>query len=240
MKPSPAFQFYPSDWLSSQRVQMMTLEEEGAYIRLIASCWQHGSIPADPERCARLLGKGGSTTLATVVQAMFQPDPNDRTKLVHDRLLQEREKQKTWREKSAAGGKKSAEKRAEKAKNAPVSPSVVKGGSRVVEPPYQPNGNSSSSSSSSISTESLTLPFASKEFEEAWKKWQKHRVELKKKLTPTMMESQFSDMLKMGEKRAIAMIHFTVSKGWQGLREECDSGFGSFPTVNKPKYQSCL
>ena len=74
----------------------------------------------------------------------------------------------------------------------------------------------------------------------SWKKWQKHRFELKKKLTPTMMESQFSDMLKMGEKRAIAMIHFTVSKGWQGLREECDSGFGSLPTVNKPKYQSCL
>jgi uncharacterized protein YdaU (DUF1376 family) len=90
------------------------------------------------------------------------------------------------------------------------------------------------------STESLTLPFASKEFEEAWKKWQKHRTELKKKLTPTMMEAQFSDMLKMGEKRAIAMINFTVSKGWQGLREECDSGFGALPTVTKPKYQSCL
>jgi len=90
------------------------------------------------------------------------------------------------------------------------------------------------------STESLTLPFASKEFEAAWKKWQKHRTELKKKLTPTMMEAQFSDMLKMGEKRAIAMINFTVSKGWQGLREECDSGFGTLPTVTKPKYQSCL
>jgi uncharacterized protein YdaU (DUF1376 family) len=90
------------------------------------------------------------------------------------------------------------------------------------------------------STESLTLPFASLEFEAAWKKWQKHRTELKKKLTPTMMEAQFSDMLKMGEKRAIAMINFTVSKGWQGLREECDSGFGTLPTVTKPKYQSCL
>jgi uncharacterized protein YdaU (DUF1376 family) len=149
MKSPPAFQFYPADWLSSQRVQMLTLEEEGAYIRLVASCWQHGSIPADPEKCARLIGKGASTTLATVVQAMFQPDPNDSTKLVHDRLDLEREKQANWRQKSAEGGKKSAEKRAANAKNKIDSPSKTKGGSRVVEPPHQPNANSSSSSSSS-------------------------------------------------------------------------------------------
>lgn len=149
-KPAPAFQFYPADWISSQRVQMLSLEEEGAYIRLVASCWQHGSIPADAEKCARLIGKGCSTTLATVVQAMFQPHPNDGTKLVHDRLEMEREKQALWRQKSADGGRKSAEKRAEKAKSKEPSPGESKGGSRVVEPPYQPNGNSSSSSSSSI------------------------------------------------------------------------------------------
>lgn len=120
----------------------MSLEEEGAYIRLLSSCWKHGSIPANPEQCARLIGKGASTTLATVVQAMFQPDPSDPMKLVHDRLDMERRKQAEWREKSAEGGRKSAEKRAK-------SSSKSKGGSRVVQPPYQPKGNSSSSSSSS-------------------------------------------------------------------------------------------
>ena len=45
---SPAFQFYPSDYTSSQRVRLLTLEEEGAYINLLCSCWLHGSIPADP------------------------------------------------------------------------------------------------------------------------------------------------------------------------------------------------
>lgn len=117
---SPSFQFYPSDWLGSQRVQMLTLEEEGAYIRLLASCWQHGSIPADPEMAAKIIGKGGSTTLATTVLTMFQP-AKEQGRMTHDRLELEREKQAAWRAKSSAGGKKSAEMR-----------SNLKGGSTTV------------------------------------------------------------------------------------------------------------
>jgi len=86
----------------------MTLEEEGAYIRLLSFCWQHGSIPSDPEKIARLIGKGASTTLATTLATMFEPGGEG---LVHRRLEEEREKQKEWRDKSAAGGKKSAESR---------------------------------------------------------------------------------------------------------------------------------
>ena len=156
----PAFQFYPSDWLASQRVAMMSLEEEGTYIRLLSYCWLHGSIPADPAKCCRLVGKGGSTTVVTVVQAMFAPHPDDADKLVHDRLEAERIKQEIWRKKSSDGGKRSAEGR--------KRPTVV-------QPPLQgwlPNGGnqkatlqSSSSSSSSSSTatsdpdpDSLPLP----------------------------------------------------------------------------------
>lgn len=109
---SPAFQFYTSDYLGSQRVQMLSLEEEGAYIRLLCYCWQHGSIPSDPEKCARLIGKSSSTTLARVVQAMFIASEND-AELIHDRLDEQREKQRVWKEKCSAGGRKSAEIRQE-------------------------------------------------------------------------------------------------------------------------------
>lgn len=118
---------------------MMTLEEEGAYIRLLAFCWEHGTIPSDPEACARLIGKGASTTLATKVQAMFNRSVDGST-MRHLRLDEERRKQALWSEKSAAGGRKSAEIRAK-----------LKGGSTtvsmVVEKCLEPNGNSSSSSS---------------------------------------------------------------------------------------------
>jgi uncharacterized protein YdaU (DUF1376 family) len=138
---SPAFQFYPADYLSSQRVQMMTLEEEGAYIRLLCYCWLHGTIPADLDMIARIIGKGGSTTVARVVQAMFNQHPTNPALLVHERLETERKKQAAWREKSAEGGRRSGKARANKqlAKDKPQT----KGGSTVVQPPYEPKPNSS-------------------------------------------------------------------------------------------------
>ena len=106
---------------------MMTLEEEGAYIRLVAYCWQHGTIPRDPKEAARLIGKGASTTLAANVLKMFSP-ARERGRLIHDRHEEIRERQEAWRQKSAEGGRKSAEMRS-------------KGGSTVVQPPLQPKGN---------------------------------------------------------------------------------------------------
>lgn len=148
MNKSPAFQFYPSDWLGSQRVSLMTLEEEGAYIRLLAYCWRHGSLPADPEAVARLIGKGASTTLASRVLTMFQPPLvpplvpplSGGTVLVHDRLEDERSKQLRWSEKSSEGGRKSAQLRKSRVVQPPYAPPL--------QPPLVPLGNSSSSSSS--------------------------------------------------------------------------------------------
>lgn len=113
---------------------MMSLEEEGAYIRLVAYCWQHGSIPSDPALAAKLIGKGASTTLATTVLTMFEQN-GESGRLIHDRLEEERIKQELWREKSVSGGRKSAEMRAK-----------LKGGSTVVEKCLKPNVNSPSSS----------------------------------------------------------------------------------------------
>lgn len=102
MNKSPAFQWYPRDILSSARVQELSLEEEGAYRRLLDFCWLNGSIPADPERCARLIGKGACIRIADAVQKLFTPHPDDPTKLIHDRLELEREKQETNRNKKKA------------------------------------------------------------------------------------------------------------------------------------------
>lgn len=132
---SPSFQFYPSDWLGSQRVSLLSLEEEGAYIRLLAFCWDHGSIPSDPKKCARLIGKGASTTIATVVQGFFTLVRENNDQMTHPRLEREREKQRVWSEKSKKGG---------------ISSGIVrrrsKGGYTVVQPPYEPNTNSPSPS----------------------------------------------------------------------------------------------
>lgn len=102
MAKSPAFQWYPRDILSSARVAEMSLAEEGAYRRLIDYCWLNGSIPADPIRAARVVGKGCSKEIAQAVLPMFIPDPADPTRLIHDRLEEEREKQATLSNKRAS------------------------------------------------------------------------------------------------------------------------------------------
>ena len=125
MKKIPAFQFYPADWLSSQRVALLTLEEEGAYIRLLCYCWKNGELPNDMEQLAKLIGKGGSVLLATKVATMFQADG---TRLVHDRLDALREERERWLEKSRQGGLASAAKRA---KQRETGKTDSKGGGRV-------------------------------------------------------------------------------------------------------------
>ena len=90
---SPAFQWYPKDILASARVQMMSLAEECAYRRLIDFCWIHGSIPADPNKAARLVGKGCSVEVAKVALEMFTVNADDESQLIHDRLEEERVKQ---------------------------------------------------------------------------------------------------------------------------------------------------
>ena len=139
MTKRPAFQFYPGDWLGSQRVSLLTLEEEGAYLRLLASCWQHGSIPSAPDMIARLIGKGSSTTLATTLATMFQPHPFNPALLVHDRLEKEREKQDAWSEKCREGGRKSAEMR-----------KIGKGSSSLVEGLLEGSTNKKATLQSSI------------------------------------------------------------------------------------------
>lgn len=61
-------------------------------------------------------------------------------------------------------------------------------------------------------------------FKQAWTKWQNHRREIKKPLTPTSITEQLRAFQEMGESRAIAAIEHTVKKGWQGIIEPSTGG----------------
>lgn len=54
MKKLPYFPFYPGEWLRSPTVLGMSLEEQGAYLRLLCVQWEDGYI--DPEDLSLLLG----------------------------------------------------------------------------------------------------------------------------------------------------------------------------------------
>lgn len=52
---SPAFQFYPNDFLGSLKVASMTLEEVGLYTLLLCCDWNENGLPDPPESLAKPL-----------------------------------------------------------------------------------------------------------------------------------------------------------------------------------------
>ncbi len=70
------------------------------------------------------------------------------------------------------------------------------------------------------------------DFNEAWSKWETHRKEIKKPLTPTSTAQQLKDLATMGKARSIEAIFHSIAKGWQGIFEPPTSANG--PT-NQPK-----
>lgn len=52
---TPAFQFYPNDFLGSSKVQRMSLTERGAYITLLSHCWLDGGLSTDLKTLAAIL-----------------------------------------------------------------------------------------------------------------------------------------------------------------------------------------
>lgn len=162
---SPAFQFYPKDWLSNGKVKSMTLEERGAYIDLLAIYWNEGGLPSEPMALSRLLGVPLRTfnRLWKNVSRCFEVvGPN----LSQSRLEIEKAKQADYREAQRVKGLKSANSRVTNKTIQPVLPS----GCDPVATERQPRVNSSFSSpfssSSSTSTEDTHAPANAEESDE--------------------------------------------------------------------------
>jgi uncharacterized protein YdaU (DUF1376 family) len=95
---APAFQFYAQDILADFNVLAMTLEEFGAYVKLLALCWnEHGIPAADPDRIARALAitREHFDQLSPAISPCFYLDGSGRWQ--HKRLDEERRKQRKYR-----------------------------------------------------------------------------------------------------------------------------------------------
>lgn len=131
---SPAFQFYPRDWLSDPNITELSYEQEGWYIHLICYCWLEGDIPEDPASVLRILGirshdideleecellarlNKRNDDIAELLSICFTAS-SKKGRLVHPRIEKERKAQEARRrersESGKRGGKASAKKRLE-------------------------------------------------------------------------------------------------------------------------------
>jgi uncharacterized protein YdaU (DUF1376 family) len=159
---SPAFQFYPRDWLSDPNVASMSYEQEGWYIHLVCHCWLEGRIPADPNAALRLVGirqkdisscdpselldrlnarqNDMSELLEMCFEAQLENGEAQLQFLVHPRIEKERKLQEERRAERVESGKKGGK--------ASVITRLKNPSSAWKE--LQANSSSSSSSSSSI------------------------------------------------------------------------------------------
>ncbi len=127
---SPAFQFYPKDFMTDVHVVAMTLAERGAYITLLCLCWMERSLPVDLVALARLCGvsKGAFMRLWPALEPCFTILDG---RLVQPRIERERRKQETYRAMKAEAGRKGGRPKAEakqrlsrsQANKSPPSPS---------------------------------------------------------------------------------------------------------------------
>jgi uncharacterized protein YdaU (DUF1376 family) len=139
---SPAFQFYPKDFLTSAHVVSMSLTERGAYIVLLSHCWLDVGLPNDPIKLSRMCGLPLKQFVRMWTNSPLQDCFYEKEgRLFNHRLDEERRKQAKYRKQQ----KDNAEKRWHSNGNATAMPSHM---------PRQSHGNALLSPSSSPSSSS--------------------------------------------------------------------------------------
>lgn len=107
---APAFQLYASDFLGDPKVQVMTHEEVGVYLRLLCYSWLEDGLPTDHKVLAKFL-HATPRKFKSLWEAVGPCWYEDGDRYRQKRQEAVREAQRQHRLKSSEGGKKSAENR---------------------------------------------------------------------------------------------------------------------------------
>lgn len=164
---SPAFQFYPSDWLSSRAVRLMDAEQRGWYIQLLAEAWEsspQATLPNDPPLLIRLAdARTDSVDFQTRWDFVISQFKTKNSMLINARLAHEKKKQTSYHEQRKQAGAKGAKNRWSKPVDAQRDTAEVGHSSAIDKPPPtydsangKPVAKDSLSSSSSISSSTAT------------------------------------------------------------------------------------
>lgn len=110
---APYFPFYPSDWLGSRKVLMMSDSQRGIYVTLLAHQWTDpsGSIPTSKALLQRMLPRSKWKNIEYVVRECFEVEGTNEERARNERLNVERTTCMIRHQKATHAGKCSANKR---------------------------------------------------------------------------------------------------------------------------------
>lgn len=153
LKIGPAFQFYPADFLTS--TAEFSLAACGILIKALAHQWKLGSLPADRQKLARILGATQEEMLGFwgEISHLFKEEAG---RLKNGRLEEVRADQAEYREMQSQKGKKGSDARWRKGKNQKKNGTGISAGNAPAIPSGNGPGYSPSSSPPSSSFSSTT------------------------------------------------------------------------------------
>lgn len=232
---APAFQFYPKDFLTDDKVMEMSAEVRGMYITLLCVDWLNDGFYSSA--ILKLGGfdwvdhdgalRGDSDVIKNQLLDCFEPHPTKEGFVTNPKLKKIRAEQLERREERIASGKKGADK-----KWAELHASQTNGDDSATQQPIAKNGSSSSSPSSSSLSLSISKGDAAEteyctilpsldtpECREALKNWQLQN-EQKFKRNLSVLEIHNLQMEYVNRpKDFIRDITKTIARGWKGIRD---------------------
>lgn len=144
---APAFQFYVSDYLTSERTRTMTNDARGVYVDMLAFSWKEVGLPAKLPVLARMIGQPEATLrkLWPQIRGAWKKQGN---RIYNQRQEEQREEARAHFLAQSERGKKGAEARWGKQPSA----SGASNGASMPEALLPDGSSSSSSSASSVNT----------------------------------------------------------------------------------------
>lgn len=210
----PAIHFYPGDWLRDH-VAGCSLGAQGLWLRmmiLMHDSERYGHLclngsPIPPESLARRCGCDSLAqyeSLLAELESVSVPSRTNSGVIYSRRMVRDDRKRKSAVTYGRQGG----------------NPNLKK----TLNPPLKglPEGDKKMKESGKGEPEGKQFPdnLDTPEFIHAWKRWERHRHEIKKRITPSMQEASLKKLSTYGPSRGIQIIDYTMEKGWQGLADE--------------------
>ena len=225
---------YAKDFLTSESVMCMTLEQKGMYSHLLDYAWVNNGIPTNKAHLQMLCLCDEQTfnRCWTSVEIMFKQNGN---RYYNERQELERKKYSDKKEKCAKAGRASALARkkegngrstdAEQTLNDIDTDKDIDTDINNTPPLNPPEGEKQKSVSCakwSLEKALLIVPseaLNTTEFMSVWEKWLKHLQEKKKLPKGTSLQTQLDKLTEWGVTRAIEALNFSISNNYQGIFE---------------------
>jgi hypothetical protein len=106
LRPPPAFQEYPSDWLASRTFRECTLPERGLLMTMRFECWVNHSLPKARDSLAQVLGLPREVLDAAFTQRVLSFFSESNDVLICTELEAYRERLANGRQAMSEGGRR--------------------------------------------------------------------------------------------------------------------------------------